>query len=172
MLEAVACWQSRARSFWRLAVLEHTRARFGAHLEPYLRGRAKGLATLRAFVNAWLDWIALPELPPGCPILGASFELEAREGPPRDFLVKLQRDSRERMATMVQDAVDAGELGKTTDISQLVFELRGITLAFHQELHVMRSPTARDHAMRAVSALLERYSTEKPKGRSRARARV
>jgi hypothetical protein len=55
------------------------------------------------------------------------------------------------MASMVQDAVDAGELGKTTDISQLVFELRGITLAFHQEFHVMRSPTARDHAVRAVS---------------------
>jgi len=31
----------------QLAVLEHTRARFGAHLEPYLRGRAKGLATRR-----------------------------------------------------------------------------------------------------------------------------
>jgi hypothetical protein len=68
---------------------------------------------------------------------------------------------------MVQDALDAGELRKTTDLSQLVFELRGITLAFHQELHVMRSPTARKHADNAVSALVERYLAAKPLARVR-----
>jgi hypothetical protein len=87
-------------------------------------------------------WIALPDLPAGCPILGASFELEAREGSVRDYLVKLQRDLRDRMAAAVKEAANAGELGRTTDAGQLLFELRGVPLAFHQELHLLRSPSA------------------------------
>jgi len=157
----------------QLAVLEHTRARFGVLLVARMHRVAKGLASLRAFVNAWLDWIALPELPAGCPILGASFELEAHEGSLRDFVVKLQRESRDRMAAIVRDAVDAGELRKAVDVAQIVFELRGITLAFHQELHVMRSPSAREHAERAVCALLERHSVDRPEPASqRARSRL
>ena len=73
----------------QLAVLEHTRGRFAAHLEPRMRGVAKGVPTLKAFMHAWLDWVASSDLPAGCPILGATFELEVRDGPARDFLVKL-----------------------------------------------------------------------------------
>jgi AcrR family transcriptional regulator len=147
----------------QVAVLQHTRARFGAHLEPRMRGAGKGLGALRAFARAWLDWLSLPELPAGCPLLGAGFELEAREGEPRDFLIKSHKDLRERVASMVRDAMDAGELRRNADTAQILFELRGITLAFHHELHVMRSPTAREHAEHAVSALLKRYAAEKPK---------
>jgi hypothetical protein len=127
-----------------------------------MRGLAKGLSTLRALLNGWLDWIALPELLAGCPILGAGFELEAREGSLRDYLVKLQTELGDKIATMLQDAVDAGELKRTTDIGQLLFELRGVSLAFHQDLRVMRSPSAREHAERAVSAVLDRHSLAKP----------
>jgi AcrR family transcriptional regulator len=141
----------------QVAVLEHTLARFVEHLAPRLRGVAMGVPMLRVYVAAWLDWIASPELPAGCPILGATFEIEAREGPPRDFVIQLHTNSRQRLAEIVQGAIDAGELVEKTDISQVIFELRGITLAFHQELHVLRNPAAREHANKAFSALLERY---------------
>jgi AcrR family transcriptional regulator len=143
----------------QLAVLEHTRARFVEHVEPYVRSTTKGLATLRAYVRAWLDWIASPHLPAGCPILGATFELEAREGATRDYIVNLQRASRERLATMVQDAIAVGELPNATDVTQFIFELRGITLAFHQELHLADNTSARTHADRAIAALIERWAT-------------
>lgn len=142
----------------QLAVLEHARDRFSAHLAPYLDGVAKGLPTLQALVQALFDWVALPELPAGCPILGATFELEAREGPLREFLVKVHGDSRARMSSMVQEAVDAGHLDRDLDVVQFIFELRGIVLAFHETLHVSRSPQARTRANRAIAALVKRHA--------------
>jgi AcrR family transcriptional regulator len=153
----------------QLAVLEHARGRFAAHLEPRLRGTVPGLASLRAFMHAWLDWIASSHLPAGCPILGATFELEARQGPPRDFLVKLHGDARVRLSGFVEAAVKSGHVARGTDVAQLIFELRGIALAFHEELHVMRSPQARTHADRAIASLLQRCTPLPASNRRRAR---
>jgi len=142
----------------QLAVLEHTRARFAAHLEPYLRGIAKGLPMLLAFARAWLDWVASSDLPAGCPLLGATFELEAREGPAREYLMKVHGDSHLRLTGMIQDAVEAGQLERGLDVAQLIFELRGIVLAFHEALHVIRSNHARSRADRALTALVSRHA--------------
>lgn len=146
----------------QLAVLEHTRGRFATHLGPYLRDIGKGLPMLLAFARAWLDWVASSELPAGCPLLGAAFELEAREGPAREYLLKLHGDSRLRLTGMIQDAVDAGQLARNLDVAQLIFELRGIVLAFHEALHVTHSPHARARADRAISALVGRFTPAPP----------
>jgi AcrR family transcriptional regulator len=156
----------------QLAVLEHTRGRFVAHLEPRMRGAAKGVPTLTAFMQAWLDWVASSDLPAGCPILGATFELEVRDGPARDFLVKLHGDYRARLTGIVQDAITAGQLGRDIDAAQFSFELRGIVLAFHEELHVLRSSHARTHANRALAALLGRYATNTVPKAARARTKA
>lgn len=156
----------------QLAVLEHTRDRFVDHLKPRMQGAAKGLPTLTAFMQAWLDWVASSDLPAGCPILGATFELEARDGPARDFLLKLHGDYRARLAGIVQDAIAAGQLGRDTDTAQLSFELRAVVLAFHEEMHVLRSSQARTHANRALALLLGRYATSKLPKATRARAQA
>jgi AcrR family transcriptional regulator len=153
----------------QLAVLEHARARFAAHLEPRMREVAPGLPSLRAFMHAWLDWIASSHLPAGCPILGATFELEARHGPPRDFLVRLHGDARARLTSFIDAAQVAGQLAPGIDVAQLVFELRGIALAFHEELHVMRGQQARAHADRALAGLVQRHAPATPPNRRRAR---
>jgi AcrR family transcriptional regulator len=156
----------------QLAVLKHTLDRFAAHLGPYVQGAAKGLPTLLAFMQALLDWVASADLPAGCPILGATFELEAREGPVREFLVKVHGDSRVRMTSMVQEAVDAGQLDRALDVAQLIFELRGVVLAFHEALHVSRNPQARTRASRAVAALVKRHSSALPSRRRPARGKA
>lgn len=151
----------------QLAVLQHTRARFGECLDARVRGVEPGVATLKAYVQAWLDWIASPDLPAGCPILGAMFEFEARDGALREFLVELQHGLGTRLAALAQGAIATGELRPEVDLAQVVFELRGITLAFHLEFHVLRSPGARRHAQQAVASLVERYSAQagaEPKG--------
>jgi AcrR family transcriptional regulator len=155
----------------QLAVLEHTRGRFAAHLKPYLHGIAKGLPMLQAFVQAWLDWVASSDLPAGCPLLGATFELEARDGPAREYLIKVHGDSRLRLTGMIQDAVDAGQLERELDVAQLIFELRGIVLAFHEALHVIRSNQARSRANRAISALVSRHTPASPARVVRGKAR-
>ena len=155
----------RSKEALLLAVLEHTKERFAAHAATHLKGRSRGLDALRAYLRAWLDWIALPALPAGCPILGAAFELEDLEGPPRAYVLEIQRASRVRLEIMLRAAVDKGELVPDLPVRQVVFELRGITLSFHQELRLMRDPEARDLAEAAIDGIVSRYRVPATKRR-------
>jgi AcrR family transcriptional regulator len=148
----------RSKETLVLAVLEHTKTRHLEHAKPYFDGRAKGLDELRAHLTSWLDWIALPSLPAGCPILGASFELEDTDGPARDFIVHVTRASRERLATLLRRAVETGELGADTPIDDVVFELRGLSLNFHLEHRLLKEKDARTRVDRAIASLLARYA--------------
>lgn len=135
----------------QVAVLEHTSERFREFVSPALESAAPGVDRLRALFKGWLDWIDNPELPGGCPVLGASFELDDREGAPRDALVARQLASQRNLAGAFQEVVPPG-----TDLEQLVFELRGITLAYHYMARVMRDPRARERSDRAFETLLRR----------------
>jgi AcrR family transcriptional regulator len=148
----------RSKEALVLAVLEHTKARHLEHRKPYLAGRAEGLDELRGHLESWLDWIALPSLPAGCPILGASFEVEDLEGPTRDFVIALTCASRERLATLLRRAIATGELRSDTPVEQLQFEIRGITLAFHLDFRLLKEQDARARADRAIDDLLARYT--------------
>ncbi len=146
----------RSKEALLLSLFDHTRDRFLRHNAPYLVDRAPGLGEFRAAMTAWLDWIALPELPAGCPILGASFELEDLEGPVRDRLVAVTMGSRERIMNMLKRAVEGGELRRDLDVAQAMFDIRGITLSFHLEHRLLRDPLARSHAERAIAQFIER----------------
>jgi AcrR family transcriptional regulator len=160
----------RSKEALLLALLEHTKTRFMVHAASYMEGRARGLSTLRAYLRAWLDWVALPELPAGCPILGASFELEDLEGPPRECILEIQRTSRDALRSMLLAAIEEGELDEAAPVRQIVFELRGMALAFHQELRLMRDPKARALADVAIEGLLSRYPPSRTKRRRGCRA--
>lgn len=139
----------------QVAVLEHTCERFGEFVGPSVAAAAPGMERLQALFKGWLDWIDNPELPGGCPVLGASFELDDREGPPRDVLVARQKAAQRNLAATFKEVVPPG-----TDLEQLVFELRGITLAYHYMVRVMRDPAARQRAGKAFEELLRRASGE------------
>ncbi|MGC4064187.1 MAG: TetR/AcrR family transcriptional regulator [Polyangiaceae bacterium] len=149
----------RSKEALVIAVLQHTRARYIEHMKPYVTGRAKGLDELRGHLAAWLDWIALPSLPAGCPILGASFEVEDLDGPTRDFVIDLTRASRERLATLLRNTIATGELRADTPVEQLLFEIRGIALSFHLECRLIKEKDARARADRALDDLLARYAS-------------
>jgi AcrR family transcriptional regulator len=147
----------RSKEALILALFDFAKERFVEHSAPYLKGQGEGLAELRASFTAWLDWISLPTLPAGCPIMGASFELEDVPGPLRDKVVELTHASRQRMVQMIKRAVELKQLSSKTDISQALFDIRGITLAFHLEHRLMNEPKARAHAEKAFEQLLARY---------------
>lgn len=151
----------RSKDALLLAVLEHTKSRHLEHATPYLVGRTEGLDALRAYLTAWLDWIALPDLPAGCPILGASFEVEALDGPTHDYVVELTRASRARLALFIRRAVQSEELRADTPVEQVEFELRGISLSFHLQHRLLKDPEARARAERAIESLFERYGRTK-----------
>ncbi len=146
----------RSKEALILALFDYTRERFLEHSKPYLKGKAEGLAELQASFTAWLDWIALPALPAGCPLMGASFELEDVPGPLRDRVVELTLAARERMAQLLRRAIEKKELSASLDITQTLFEIRGLTLAFHIEHRLLREPRARAHAEKAFEQLILR----------------
>lgn len=135
----------------QVAVLEHTWGRFQAFVKPSVEEAEPGVARLRAFFRGWLDWIDNPDLPGGCPVLAASFELDDREGPSRDFLVERQRNAQKTLAQAFRSIAPEG-----TDAEQCVFELRSITLGYHYMSRVMRDPRSRTWAERAFEELLAR----------------
>lgn len=142
----------------QVAVLDHVSQRFRERLAPRLSAERPGLARLEAMVEAWLDWIQDPDLPGGCPVLGSLFELEDRPGPPREKLLELQRSSQAGMAKLLGEAVACGDLAGTTPIAQVLFELRGITLAFHVASRLLGDPEARPRAQAAFEALMARHA--------------
>lgn len=135
----------------QIAVLEHTSERFQAFVKPTVEAAEPGATRLRALFRGWLDWIDNPDLPGGCPMLAASFELDDREGPSRDFLVERQRAAQKGLAQAFRSIAPAG-----ADIEQCVFELRSITLGYHYMSRVMRDPRSRGWAERAFEELLRR----------------
>lgn len=145
----------------QIAVLEHTRDRFQEKCAGPVQAAAKGLPRLKALIGAWLDWIDDPELPGGCPVLGACFELDDREGAPREKLVALQKRAQDRLTALVKEAMAAGHLDAKAPIPQILFELRAITLAYHTATRVMRDPEARLHAWAAFEALMGRYAAKR-----------
>ena len=52
----------------------------------------RGEPRVRALFDRWLAWEQSPDLPGGCPFMAASFELDDRPGPVRDFVVQNLRD--------------------------------------------------------------------------------
>lgn len=142
---------------------------FGAKyvLEPALAAE-EGLPRLRAMVEHWLGWSARAGLPGGCPVAAALFELDDLEGPVRDQVVIMERESRDLLAGLVTRAMQLGHLRDDVDAEQFVWELFGIYLSHHVAHRFLRSADARTRALTAFEALIARGLPDKTaKGRSR-----
>jgi AcrR family transcriptional regulator len=151
----------------QIAVLEHTGERFLQKVAPPVLKAEPGLPRLKAMLRGWLDWIDDPELPGGCPVLGACFELDDREGAPREKLVAMQKSAQMSLATLVKESMAEGHLDRDTPIPQILFELRAMTLAYHTATRVMGDPDARKRTWIAFDALMERYTAGKQVKRHR-----
>jgi len=138
----------------QVAVLEHTAERFRERMGP-VEAELPGVDRLRALLGVTLDWVDDPALPGGCPIMGACFELDDREGAPREAL--LARQVAVRAWTLAQFRAFAPS---GADLEQLVFEFRAITLAYHHASRVLRDPAARTRAWKAFEALMVRAGRE------------
>lgn len=138
----------------QVAVLEHAFDRVAAFIRPRVEGARDPLDLLRKRFLATLDWIDNPELPGGCPITAAGFELDDREGAPREALVARQAALRDWTVKQFGAFAAPG-----ADPEQLAFEYRAIALAYHHASRVLRDPGARDRVWKAFEALLARAET-------------
>lgn len=135
----------------QIAVLQHTGARFLARVKTAVEALPPGPGRLRALLEGQMDWIDDPELPGGCPIMAACFELDDQEGGAREFLVERQQGMIGWIRDLFGDFAAPG-----SDLDQLAFEYRAISMAYHHAARVLRDPLARDRSRRACEALLRR----------------
>jgi AcrR family transcriptional regulator len=115
----------------------------------------RGEPRVRALFERWLAWEQSPSLPGGCPFMAASFELDDRPGPVRDFVVQNLRDWMDTLAGAARIAVSEGHFRADLDCEQFAHDCQGIGLAFVHASRLMRDPKARTRAASAFEALLD-----------------
>ena len=141
-----------------LAVLAHGQAEFTEVVFQPAMAKPRGLPRLRAMFINWLDWTESAELPGGCPMIGGASEFDDKPGPVRDLLAGGQRAWIETLKRAVRQAVEEGQLARDTDPEQIAFEIFGIALVVHHHRRLLGYRKARERALVALDALLERYA--------------
>jgi AcrR family transcriptional regulator len=114
----------------------------------------RGEPRVRALFERWLAWEQSPSLPGGCPFMAASFELDDRPGPVRDFVVQNLRDWMDTLAGAARIAVQEGHFRADLDCEQFAHDCQGIGLAFVHASRLMRDPRARTRAQTAFESVL------------------
>ena len=141
-----------------LAVLAHGQAEFTEVVFQPAMAKPRGLPRLRAMFVNWLDWTESAELPGGCPMIGGASEYDDKPGPVRDLLAGGQRAWIETLKRAVRQAVEEDQLARDTDPEQIAFEIFGIALVVHHHRRLLGYRKARERALVALDALLERYA--------------
>lgn len=122
---------------------------------PALRVPA-GIGRIRACFENWLTWTSASRFPGGCPLMGATFELDSQPGALRDYVATQQGRWLEALARMVGSAVSAGELSPDTEPDLLAFEINGIGLSHSFSCRLLEDPDCTRHARKAFDNLMER----------------
>jgi AcrR family transcriptional regulator len=131
---------------------------------PALR-EPTGLARLQRLFDAWLTWAQGDEKDGGCPLLGASIELDDRPGELRDYLVEKQQAWLDCIRRMTAKAVADGELHPGLDSEQFAFEFNAIGLGFHFAYRLLDDATAAERARNSFQRLAVAAATASPEPR-------
>jgi AcrR family transcriptional regulator len=146
----------RSKEALQLEILRFAGARMVDTVVRPALAAPRGEPRVRALFERWLAWEQSPSLPGGCPFMAASFELDDRPGPVRDFVVQNLRDWMDTMAGAARIAVQEGHFRADLDCEQFAHECQGIGLAFVHASRLMRDPSAHARARGAFESLLSR----------------
>ena len=136
------------------AVLESVVEAFRTRvIVPALR-EPTGTGRLRHLFAAWLDWAAEEQRDGGCPLLGASIELDDRPGELRDYLVEKQKAWLDCIARIATKSIEQREFRADLDVAQFAFEINSIGLGFNFAHRLLDDARARARANRALESVL------------------
>ena len=113
-----------------------------------------GVGRLRRLFALWLEWASEERREGGCPLLGASTELDDQPGDLRDYLVDKQRAWLDCIARIAAKAIDEQELRADVDVEQFAFEFNNIGLGFNFAHRLLDDPRARPRANQAFETLI------------------
>ena len=115
-----------------------------------------GEARLRKLFSNWMEWTSAEEQAGGCPLMGASVELDARPGELRNYLAEQQIEWLDCIRRMAQKAVAEGNFRAGLDTRQFAFELHSIGLGFNFSLRLLQDPDALKRARAAFNSLIQK----------------
>jgi AcrR family transcriptional regulator len=133
--------------------------RFAAQLfvesvvRPALKAK-RGEPRFRAVFERWLEWARANTLEGGCLFVAASSELDDREGPARQELVRQQKEWLGFLKTVAAGAASEGHFRSKLDLEQLAHDVYGVMLACHHSRRLLRDPKAEERARRAFDTLV------------------
>lgn len=139
-------------------ILDHAAERFTEEVirpawqEKHIRRRMA-----RLFDN-WLAWGARHRTRGGCVFVAAAAELDDRESPARDSLVRIQQQWMDTLASVVDRGVARGELPAGLDGRQAAHELYAIVMGFYHAERLLGDPQAEARAR----AMFERLFGPEP----------
>jgi AcrR family transcriptional regulator len=138
----------------QIQILRHTAQVFVDRVvRPALRA-PRGERRVAGLFDAWLAWARADLLKGGCLFVAAATELDDREGPVRDELVRQQRDWLELIAGVARTAIAEGVFRADLDPAQFAHELYAVVLGFHHSDRLLRDPRAEERTRRAFENLL------------------
>jgi AcrR family transcriptional regulator len=146
-----------------IAVLERGQQEFIEVVVNPALAKPRGLPRLRQLFVNWIDWTEMANLPGGCPMIGGATELDDKPGPVRDTLASGQRAWIDTLTRATRQAIEQGQLAAGTDPEQMSFELFGIALVVHHHRRLLGYQKARQRALAALDALLNRFAPRKQK---------
>jgi len=143
-----------SRTDLQLAVLQEYARRFVDEvLSPAVRA-PRGLPRLRALLERWLALLA-QEIEAGCILIGGASEYDDRPGPLHDALAAIVGGWKRELLKAVRQAREIGDLRADLDCDQLVFEIYGVMLMFHQDARLLRGRDSVRRARAGLSRLLD-----------------
>lgn len=115
-----------------------------------------GEMRLRKLFTNWMAWASADEQTGGCPLMGASIELDDRPGELRDYLAEQQIEWLDCIRRMAQKAVSEGNFQTGLDTRQFAFEFHSIGLGFNFSLRLLQDPDALERARTAFNSLIKK----------------
>jgi len=114
-----------------------------------------GETRLRKLFSNWMAWTSDEEREGGCPLMGASVELNARPGELRDYLAEQQIEWLDCLRRMAQKAVSESIFRAGLDTRQFAFELHSIGLGLNFSLRLLRDPDALSRSQVTFDSLIQ-----------------
>jgi AcrR family transcriptional regulator len=135
----------------QIQVLEHISERFVDDvIRPALKA-PRGIPRVRDLFERWLEWDSADG---GCPLVAATFELDDQPGPVREYLVRIQRDWADTLATVFTSGIGEGHFRPDADPRQFAQDILGVMLSYHMSSRLLSDRSAADRARRALDVLL------------------
>ena len=146
----------RSKEEVQIGLLDHMAELAAAHVVQPAMSAPEGLPRLKALVQNWFGWAQRAGLPGGCPVAAGLFEFDDIESPVRDKILAMESQWRGLLGRLVQESITHGNLRRSLDVDQFVWELCGIYLSHHAAHRFLRSADADHRAKTAFRALLTR----------------